>query len=85
MSTTFVKFVALTRYLNIDKQPKLCYLLFRRKFMKNEIKTDKYGFILYDTQREKKNGRIYSNMHYGNEKTLEDVIISWFMFWFIAN
>ena len=43
--------------------------------MKNEIKTDKYGFILYDTQREKKNGRLYSSMHYGNEKTLEDVII----------
>lgn len=43
--------------------------------MKNEIKVDKYGFILYDTQREKKNGRLYSSMHYGNEKTLEDVIL----------
>lgn len=44
--------------------------------MKSEIKVDKYGFILYDTEREKKHGKLYSHMHYGNEKTLEDVIIS---------
>ncbi len=44
--------------------------------MKSEIKVDEYGFILYDTDREKGNGKQYSHMHYGNEKTLEDVIIS---------
>lgn len=44
--------------------------------MKNEINVDKYGFILYDTERERQHGKLYSHMHYGNEKTLEDVIIS---------
>ena len=43
--------------------------------MKKEITVDKYGFILYDTKRERNIGKIYSSMHYGNEKTLEDVII----------
>ena len=44
--------------------------------MKKEINVDKYGFILYDTERERQHGKLYSHMHYGNEKTLEDVIIS---------
>ncbi|MBR4998951.1 MAG: hypothetical protein IKY10_03630 [Clostridia bacterium] len=44
--------------------------------MKSEIKVDNYGFILYNTERERKYKKLYTTMHYGNEKTLEEASIT---------
>ena len=44
--------------------------------MKNKIKVDKYGFVLYKAEREILSRKLYSTMYYGNEETLEEASIS---------